>query len=98
VEELESNGTKMREEWFDELYIVNGQLWDRETEIFKLVHAAMQGDSGAEKKSDEELERIGLKYIEIGDLMAKRVKIKNKITRECGAGFIEVKKDHCADQ
>lgn len=95
IEEFEKTGIKIKKEWFEELYEINGKIWDQEFVVRKIAHEIIEGRKlGSE---DAELEEIGKRYIVVGDLMRERVKIKNKISEETGRGFKEIKIRHCAE-
>ena len=67
-----------------ELYAVNGQIWDLESDIRK----GKEGELG--------LEEVGRRAIAIRELNGKRVGIKNKINEVYKSGFQETKIDHAS--
>lgn len=70
------------EEFVEKLYIINGQIWDLESDIRK----------GNEKILG--LEEIGRRALKIRDYNKIRVEIKNNINSKYQEGFIEVKSNH----
>jgi hypothetical protein len=73
---------KIEQAWLSELYEINGQIWDLESDI----------RAGKEKLL--ELDEVGRRAIAIRDLNKVRVGIKNKITEATKTGYIDVKVNH----
>lgn len=71
----------------DQLFEVNGAIWDLESDI-------RQGKL-ANPTTEAEYAEIGRRALAIRDLNAKRIAIKNEITKVYG-GFIEVKGQHAS--
>ena len=71
--------------WLQDLYIVNGKIWDLETDI----------RLGKENKLG--LEEVGRRALKIRDLNKERVELKNKIVRVVGFGFMEKKIRHTSE-
>ena len=71
-------------EWLSELYRVNGNIWDLESDIRK----------GKEKELG--LEEVGRRALMIRDINNERVACKNEITTLYNEGFIETKQDHAS--
>ena len=71
--------------WVQELYQINGRIWDLESEI-------RQGKDG--KFS---LEEIGRRALTIRDINRERNIVKNKITKETGLGFPDYKVGHASE-
>jgi len=82
VQELNNNGTKIKQEWIDELYSINGREWD----LLEMMHE--------EKKNGGDYGKIGRIYIETEKVNKMRAELKNKIVEETGMGFKEIKKNH----
>ena len=82
VQELNNNGTKIKQEWIDELYSINGREWDLLEEMYD------------ERKNGGNYEKIGKIYIETEKVNKNRAELKNKIVEETGLGFKEIKKNH----
>ena len=80
--QLEINNYQGIQTFIDELYKINGAIWDLESDI---------------RKGNENilgLEEIGRRALKIRDFNNIRVGIKNKINSKYNEGFIEVKMDH----
>lgn len=71
-------------EWLTDLQIINGRIWDLESDIRK----GKEGELG--------LEEVGRRAIVIRELNKQRVAIKNKIVEETGIGFRDVKMNHAS--
>lgn len=71
-------GIKLKREWFDELYKINGHQWDSES--------AMNN-----ARKEKNLKEMGKIYIEIQKFNKKRVAVKNEISEETGQGFKDIK-------
>jgi len=68
----------------DLLKVVNGFIWDLESDIRK----GKEGQLG--------LEEVGRRALMIRNLNSIRVWTKNLITRTTGRGHLEIKKDHAS--
>ena len=82
LKEFELKGVIIKQEWIDELYNINSQIWDLESDIRK----GKEGELG--------LEEVGRRAIMIRDKNKLRVGMKNKIVEETGLGFKDVKVNH----
>lgn len=71
-------------DFVQELYTVNGMIWDLESDIRK----GREGELG--------LEEVGRRAIAIRELNGKRVAIKNKVNTIYNSGFIETKVNHAS--
>lgn len=71
--------------WVNELYKINGRIWDLEWEI-------RQGKDGKFA-----LEEIGRRALLIRDINRERNIVKNKIVKETGAGFPDYKIGHASE-
>lgn len=71
-------------EAFNELFRVNGSIWDLESDIRK----GKEGELG--------LEEVGRRALAIRDLNGHRVKIKNEINLYYNEGFEEIKVNHAS--
>lgn len=85
LKEFEAKGIIIKKQWLDDLYDLNKQIWDLESDIRK----GKEGELG--------LEEVGRRAIAIRDINKKRVAIKNKITEETGLGFKDVKMNHASE-
>jgi len=84
LELYKKKGFKIKDEWLEELYKVNGKIWDLESDI---------------RKGKEELlglEEVGRRAIAIRDLNKIRIRIKNEIVEETGSGFKDIKINHAS--
>jgi hypothetical protein len=90
ISDLKRQGIIIKDEWFNELYEINGKIWDLDFKVRNLV------DKKIENISDEEFEKIGRNAIVIGEYMKERDSVKNVITAETNKGFKEIKSDHIA--
>lgn len=90
IEELKRKGVKIREKWIEELYDINGKIWDLDFKIRDYVNSEI------EDISKEEFFKIGKEALQIMELMKQRVSTKNKITNELNIGFKEIKIDHAS--
>ncbi len=70
--------------WLNELYIINGKIWDLEADIRK----------GKERQLG--LEDVGRRAIAIRDLNKSRIAVKNLITKKTRTGFTDVKVNHAS--
>ena len=84
IEEYKKNGVNLKQKWIDDLYEVNGKIWDLEFDIRR----GKEGELG--------LEEVGRRAIAIRNLNNIRVNIKNKVAEETGIGFKDIKKDHAS--
>jgi hypothetical protein len=66
----------------DDLYRINGLIWDLESDIRKKNENILG------------LEEVGRRAIKIRELNSERVSIKNKINAKFKEGFVEVKMNH----
>jgi hypothetical protein len=71
---------------FNDLYEVNGKIWDLEADIRK----GKEGELG--------LEEVGRRALAIRDLNGKRVEVKNNINHTLGSGFTETKVNHASEK
>lgn len=71
--------------FIDDLYRVNGMIWDLESDIRK----GKEGELG--------LKEVGRRAIEIRNLNNTRVAIKNEIVENFKQGFTEKKVDHASE-
>ncbi len=85
LDEFREKGILIKQEWIDELYDLNGQIWDIESDIRR----GKEGELG--------LEEVGRRAIAIRKINSKRVAIKNKIVEESGHGFKDVKMNHASE-
>tara|TARA_Y100001973_G_C5143664_1_gene304248 strand:- start:420 stop:770 length:351 start_codon:yes stop_codon:yes gene_type:complete len=90
TEELEAYRYELRDyqdigQWVSELYQINGNIWDLESDIRK----------GKERELG--LEEVGRRALLIRDWNNKRVATKNEITEHYNDGFTETKKNHASE-
>ena len=85
VEKYEDKGVKIKIAWFLELYNINREIWDLESDIRK----------GKEKELG--LEEVGRRALLIRGINKKRISVKNKIIEETGLGFKDVKMNHASE-
>ena len=71
-------------DFVQELYIINGMIWDLESDIRK----GKEGELG--------LKEVGRRAIDIRELNGKRVAIKNKVNTIYNSGFTEIKINHAS--
>lgn len=81
---IEINKTEGLMQYVEELYTVNGMIWDLESDIRR----GKEGELG--------LEEVGRRAIAIRELNSKRVASKNKINTFYNSGFIETKINHAS--
>lgn len=74
------------DEYINELYKVNGNIWDLESDIRKGNEAILG------------LEEIGRRALKIRDFNNVRVSLKNEINSLLGEGFIEYKMNHGSEK
>ena len=70
--------------WLEELYIINGKIWDLESDIRR----GKEGLLG--------LEEVGRRAIAIRELNKNRIAVKNRITEATGLGFRDVRMNHAS--
>lgn len=92
LKDFERKGTKIKQEWVNQLYEINKGIWDLEWDVRKVVNSPNPWKEAEEKFGFKEL---GKRALEVERLMKERVAIKNKIVEETKSGFIEKKIDHC---
>jgi len=85
LKEFENKGINIKQEWIDELYKINSDIWDLEADIRK----GKEGELG--------LEEVGRRALLIRDINKKRIGVKNKIIEETGSGFKDVKMAHASE-
>lgn len=73
-------------EYVDQLYEINGKIWDLESDIRK----GKEGILG--------LEEVGRRAIKIRDHNGKRVSVKNEINTIYRTGYIEKKVNHASEK
>jgi hypothetical protein len=71
-------------DFVQELYTVNGMIWDLESDIRR----GKEGELG--------LEEVGRRAIAIRELNGKRVASKNKVNTIYNSGFTEIKINHAS--
>ena len=84
IKDFEKKGIKTKKEWLEELYKINGKIWDLESDIRR------------GKENEIGLEEVGRRAIEIRELNKQRIAIKNKIVEETGLGFKDIKMNHAS--
>ncbi len=94
LKEFEAQEIKINPVWLEQLYRINGKIWDLEWEVRKVVNSPKVWEE-AEKMGFEEL---GRRAILVENFMKERIGVKNKIIAETGSGFQEKKIDHCGEQ
>ena len=85
LEEFKEKGIEIKQEWIDELYEINGKIWDLESDV----------RVGKEKEIG--LEKVGMIALAIREMNKKRVGIKNKIVEATGRGFKDIKMNHASE-
>ncbi len=85
VESYRTDGTPVQNAWLDELVAVNRTCWDMEDAI-------REGKEGGLT-----LEEVGRRALELRDLNKQRISVKNRIAKECGLDFFEVKIRHASE-
>ncbi|MFC1682465.1 hypothetical protein ACFL0X_02525 [Nanoarchaeota archaeon] len=83
--DFKEKGIEIKQELLNELYDLNKQIWDLESDI----RSGKEGELG--------LEEVGRRAILIREINKKRVGIKNKIVEETGFGFKDVKMNHASE-
>ena len=71
--------------YVDQLYLVNGKIWDLESDIRR------------GKENEIGLEEVGRRSISIRELNKKRISIKNQIVETYKVGFTELKMYHASE-
>jgi GDP-mannose 4,6-dehydratase len=94
LREFEKKGIKIKQEWFDELYKVNGNIWDSEWDVRQVVNS---DDVWKEAERKMGFEELGRRALLTEQFMKKRVSLKNRISEETGSGFKEIKINHCGE-
>jgi hypothetical protein len=94
-EDFKKKGIKINPRWLIGLYEINGKIWDNEFMIRKIAHGITEDN--IVNLSDEELVEIGRRYLEVGNLMKERDRLKNEIVEKTGHGFKIVKMEHSAE-
>ncbi|MDO8430313.1 MAG: hypothetical protein Q7S73_03025 [bacterium] len=84
IEDFHKKNIEVKKEWLEGLYKINGRCWDLEADIRQ----------GKEKKLG--LEEVGRRALLLRDINSERVALKNKITKESGLGFPEIKTNHAS--
>ena len=74
VKEFKNNGTKIKQEWFEELSKYNKDFWDQVVAL-------------KEAEENNDLEEMGKLYIKQRIANKKRIEVKNKISQETQTGF-----------
>ena len=72
-------------DYIDDLYEINGKIWDLESDIRK------------GREDELGLEEVGRRAIAIRQLNKQRISIKNKIVEMTGEGFKDIKVNHGSD-
>jgi hypothetical protein len=90
IEELEALTKELTKvegltEYVQQLYDVNGRIWDLESDIRK----GKEGELG--------LEEVGRRAIMIRGINGERVAIKNTINKIYKTGFVETKVNHASE-
>ena len=82
----------VKQEWLDELYEINGKIWDLVFPIRKIINSENYIELAEKAIGFEELGRQALL---MEGFMKRRVAVKNRISEETGSGFKDIKIDHC---
>lgn len=85
IEDYKKTGVDVKDEWLEELHLINGKIWDLESDIRK----GKEGELG--------LEEVGRRAIMIRELNKKRITLKNEIADLTGIGFKDVKMNHVSE-
>ena len=96
IEKFKDKGIEIKQEWIDTLHAINSRIWDLGAKEREIAHDIFETNAN-EEENDEVLKEIGKRFIKVGKLMKERVDIKNKIARETGKGFEEIKLNHSAE-
>ena len=94
LEEFKRKGIKIKQEWLDKLYDINGKIWDLEWDVRVVVNSENPWKEAEEKIGFKEL---GRRALLVEKLMKERIAAKNEISEETKSGFKEVKIDHCGE-
>jgi len=73
-------------EWHEELYKINGQIWDLEADI----RSGKEGVLG--------LEEVGKRVLAIRNLNSERILVKRDIVARTGIGYKDIKDNHASQQ
>ena len=73
------------QEWHDELYAINGRIWDLEAAI----RQGKEGELG--------LEEVGKRAIQIRNTNGERIKVKSEIIEKTGIGYKDIKINHASE-
>ena len=73
-------------EWHEELYKINGQIWDLEADI----RSGKEGILG--------LEEVGKRALAIRNLNSERILVKRDIVARTGVGYKDIKDNHASQQ
>ena len=73
-------------EWHEELYKINGQIWDLEADI----RSGKEGVLG--------LEEVGKRALAIRNLNSERILVKRDIVARTGIGYKDIKDNHASQQ
>lgn len=79
------DGVAVNEEWIAMMRDINGQCWDLEASI----RQGKEGELG--------LEEIGRRALKLRDLNKERIARKNRIAKDSGTGFFEIKINHASE-
>ena len=71
--------------WHNELYKINGQIWDLEADI----RLGKEGELG--------LEETGKRALQIRDLNHERILVKRDIVVKTGVGYLPIKENHASE-
>ncbi len=71
--------------WHNELYKINGQIWDLEADI----RSGKEGELG--------LEETGKRALEIRDLNRERILVKRDIVVRTEVGYLPLKENHASE-
>ena len=84
-EHYDFENEKHLHEYVEELYKINGEIWDLET----IIRRGREGEIG--------LEEVGKRALEIRNKNRERAAIKNRIVQFTRSGFEDIKVNHGAD-
>lgn len=73
-------------EWHEELYKINGQIWN------------LEGDIRLGKEGKLGLEEVGKRALAIRNLNSERILVKRDIVARTGVGYKDVKDNHASQQ
>ena|SRR3989344_820394 len=94
MKEYIERGVNIKKEWLDELYEINGKIWDLVFPIRKIINSENYLELAEKAIGFEELGRQALL---MESFMKIRVAVKNRISEETGSGFKDIKIDHCGE-